>query len=126
MVKAGYVKQISKDKLDHSNSHIPLFSQDNIGKNLSLVESLREIAAEKQITLAQLAVGWILTKGEDIIPLIGARRVSQLQESLISLDVNLSVSNVKRIEQAIPEKEIAGGSFPNMKFRNGVVSKESL
>jgi aryl-alcohol dehydrogenase-like predicted oxidoreductase len=116
----------SKDKVDHSNHYIPLFSQENIDKNLSLVESLREIAAEKQIPLPQLAVAWVLAKGEDIIPLIGARRVSQLQESLKSVDVHLNENDVKRIEQAIPENEIAGGSFPNMKFRNGIVSKESL
>ncbi|MED1203253.1 aldo/keto reductase [Heyndrickxia acidicola] len=103
-----------------------MFSQENIDKNLSLVASLREIAAEKQITLPQLAVAWVLAKGEDIIPLIGARRVSQLQESLKSMDVHLSENDVKRIEQAIRENEIAGGSFPNMKFRNGIVSKESL
>lgn len=67
----------------------------------------------------ELAVAWVLAKGEDIIPLIGARRVSQLQESMKSLDVNLSESDVKRIEEAIPLNEIAGGSFPQIQFKNG-------
>ncbi|MCM3782373.1 aldo/keto reductase [Neobacillus mesonae] len=98
-----------------------MFAKENIDKNLSLVEALREIAAEKQLTVAQLAVAWVLAKGEDIIPLIGARKVNQLHESIKSIDVHLDESDVERIEKAIPETEIAGGSFPQMKFKNGVV-----
>ncbi|MDQ6597766.1 hypothetical protein [Bacillus salipaludis] len=52
---------------------------------------------------------------------ICARKVNQLQESMKSLDVHLNESDVKRIEEAIPESEIAGGSFPQMKFKNGMV-----
>ncbi|MNI71656.1 Aldo/keto reductase family protein [compost metagenome] len=73
------------------------------------------------MTVAQLAVAWVLAKGEDIIPLIGARTVNQLEESLKSLDIQLDESDVRRIEAAIPVSAIAGGSFPQMKFRNGVV-----
>ncbi|MFB9760668.1 aldo/keto reductase [Ectobacillus funiculus] len=111
----------SKEKVDVNNTGVPLFSKENIDKNLSLIEVLREIAVEKQITLPQLAIAWVLAKGEDIIPLIGARRVSQLQNSMESLDVHLSESDVKRIEEAIPVNEIAGGSFPQMQFKNGMV-----
>jgi aryl-alcohol dehydrogenase-like predicted oxidoreductase len=111
----------SKEKVDVNNTRVPLFFKENIDKNLSLVEVLREIAVEKQITLPQLAIAWVLAKGEDIIPLIGARRVSQLQNSMESLDVHLSESDVKRIEEAIPVNEIAGGSFPRMQFKNGMV-----
>lgn len=99
----------SKEKVDVNNTRVPLFFKENIDKNLSLVEVLREIAVEKQITLPQLAIAWVLAKGEEIIPLIGARRVSQLQNSMESLDVHLSESDVKRIEEAIPVNEIAGG-----------------
>ncbi|TBL79087.1 aldo/keto reductase [Paenibacillus thalictri] len=102
-----------------NNSRIPLFSKENIEKNLSLVEALREIAVEKQITVPQLAFAWALAKGEDIIPLIGARRVSSLQDSIKSLDVNLSESDMRRIENAVPENEIAGSSFPEIRFKNG-------
>ncbi|GMX60116.1 aldo/keto reductase [Paenibacillus elgii] len=111
----------TKDKVDHSTAHIPLFSKENIEKNLSLIDALRKIAEEKHLTVAQLAVAWVLAKGEDILPLIGARKVQQLQESMKSLDVHLNESDMKRIEEAIPETEIAGESFPQMKFKNGVV-----
>lgn len=111
----------SKDKADHSNAYIPLFAKENIDTNLALVEALREIAAAQQMTVAQLAVAWVLAKGDDIIPLIGARKVNQLQESMKSLDVRLTERDVQSIEEAIPETKIAGGSFPQMKFKNGVV-----
>lgn len=111
----------SKDKSDVNNTRIPLFFKDNIDKNLSLVEALREIATEKQTTVAQLATAWVLSKGKDIIPLVGARRVSQLQDSIKCVNVRLSESDVKRIENAIPENEIAGGSFPQIQFKNGTI-----
>ncbi|RVT57230.1 aldo/keto reductase [Niallia taxi] len=115
---------LTKDKVDHTTSHIPLFSKENIDKNLSLVEALRQIAEEKQMTVAQLAVAWVLAKGEDILPLIGARKVSQLLESMKALDVHLNGSDVKRIEKAIQVNEIAGGSFPRMQFKNGMVVQQ--
>ncbi|WP_186445805.1 hypothetical protein [Paenibacillus cremeus] len=59
----------TKEKEDSNHAYIPLFFKENIDKNLSLVEAVREIAAEKQITLSQLAMAWMLSKGEDIIPL---------------------------------------------------------
>lgn len=73
---------------------------------------MREIAVEKNITLSQLAYAWILSKGEDIIPLVGARRVTQLQETITSLDVTLSESDIKRIENVVPHNAVAGGFFP--------------
>jgi len=107
-----------KDKVDHSNAYIWLFHKENIDKNLSLVEVLSGVAVEKQRTVAQLAVAWVLAKGKDIIPLIWCQKVSQIQESMKSLDVHLNESDVKRIEEAIPVNEIAGGSFPQMQFKN--------
>ncbi|MBP9477199.1 MAG: aldo/keto reductase [Sebaldella sp.] len=84
------------------------------------MDALKKITVEKDITLAQLAFAWLLSKGEDIISLIGSTRMASLQNSVKSLDVNLSESDVKRIENAIPENEIAGNSR-DMVFRNGKV-----
>lgn len=98
---------------------IPLFFKENIEKNLALVDRLQKIADEKGITVPQLAFAWMLTKGDDIIPLIGASRLSSLTDSLKALDVSLSEGDIKRIEDAVPESEIAGGSFPEIKFKNG-------
>lgn len=114
----------SKDSVNGHNSWIPLFSKENIDKNLELVEALRVIAEEKKITIPQLALGWILSKGDDIITLVGASRQSTLKDSLKSIDVNLSEDDIQRIEKAVSADEIAGGSFPMMQFRNGEVVRK--
>lgn len=114
----------TKDKGDGYNSMIPLYAKGNIEKNLSLIEELRKIAVEKQITVPQLAFAWLLAKGEDIIPLIGSRQVVNLQHSIKSLDVKLTEDDVRRIELTVPESEIAGESFPNMQFKNGIVVRQ--
>ncbi|WP_238162564.1 aldo/keto reductase [Cohnella sp. AR92] len=108
-------ERIQKNK----GGYIPLFSEGNIEKNVALAKKLGEIAAKKQMTLSQLAFAWILSKGEDFIPLIGTVSPAHLQEAMRSLDIHLTDDEVREIEEAIPEQEIAGASFPNMQFRNG-------
>lgn len=108
-------ERIQKSK----GGYVPLFFEENIEKNVSLTKKLGEIATKKQITLSQLAFAWILSKGEDIIPLIGTVSPAHLQETLQSLDIHLTEDDIREIEEAIPEHEIAGPSFPNMQFRNG-------
>ncbi|MFW2491644.1 aldo/keto reductase [Clostridium chromiireducens] len=108
----------SKEK---SHAYVPLFFKENIDKNLELVEALREIASEKQTTIPQLAIAWLLSKGDYIITLVGASRRSTLKDSLKATDVNLSADDILRIENAIPADKIAGASFPNRQFKNGIV-----
>lgn len=112
----------SKDTGNKYNSRIPLFSEENIDKNLELVERLRVIATEKNITIPQLSIAWLLSKGDDIITLVGASRRTTLLDSLKSKDVVLNHEDVQKIENAIQKNEIAGGSFPSPKFRNGRVT----
>lgn len=108
-------ERIQKNK----GGYIPLFFEENMEKNVALAKKLGEIAAKKQLTVSQLAFAWILAKGEDIIPLIGTVSPAHLQEAVQSLGVYLTEDDVREIEEAIPEHEIAGASFPNMQFRNG-------
>jgi aryl-alcohol dehydrogenase-like predicted oxidoreductase len=103
---------------------VPLFFKENIRKNVELVNRLQKIADEKQITVSQLAFAWMLSKGEDIIPLIGASRTVTFLDSLKSLEVSLSTDDIMRIENTIPKDKIAGGSFPDMKFSNGKIFKQ--
>ncbi|SFD65746.1 Predicted oxidoreductase [Bacillus sp. OV194] len=105
----------SKDRmldLDDKRSNGPRFANENIEKNLALVEALREIAEEKQVTVAQLAIAWVLSRGEDVIPLVGARKQSQLQDSLGAVDLNLSSHDRLRIEEAVPPELVAGEYYP--------------
>ncbi|WP_142333060.1 aldo/keto reductase, partial [Bacillus sp. AFS073361] len=105
----------SKDRvlgLDDKRSNGPRFANENIEKNLALVEALREIAEEKQATIAEIAIAWVLSKGEDVIPLIGARKQSQLHVSLGAVDLNLSSDDLLRIEGAVPSELVAGEYYP--------------
>lgn len=101
-----------------------LFDKGNIEKNVAMVEQLQVIADEKKVTLSQLAHAWALAKGEDIVPLIGASRLSHFEDSLRARDIVLSQEDVRRIEKAVPSEKIAGESFRNMRFRNGEVVRD--
>ncbi|WML56125.1 aldo/keto reductase [Neobacillus sp. PS2-9] len=86
----------------------PRFTRGNIERNLALVEELRKIAEEKQATVAQMAIAWALSQGDDVIPLIGARRRSQLSESLGAVNLKLSFNDLSRIEEAVPSELVSG------------------
>jgi aryl-alcohol dehydrogenase-like predicted oxidoreductase len=86
----------------------PRFVGENLERNLDLVETLREIANRKNVTVAQLAIAWVLSRGDDVIPLVGARKPSQLTESLGALELNLGTEDLLKIEEAIPPDLVAG------------------
>jgi aryl-alcohol dehydrogenase-like predicted oxidoreductase len=89
----------------------PRFSGDNLDHNLSLVEALRKVAEARDVTVAQAAIAWVLSRGEDIVPLVGARRRDRLQEALDALDVELTVDDLTAIEDAVPPGSAAGDRY---------------
>lgn len=98
-------------QVDDFRAVSPRFQGDNLGHNLALVEALRAVAAEKGTTVAQLAIAWVLAQGEDIVPLVGARRRDRLTEALGALDVTLTESDLSRIEAAVPADAAAGERY---------------
>lgn len=90
----------------------PRFSGENLAHNLALVDALRGIAKEKGITVAQLAIAWVASRGDDILPLIGSRKRTQLTEALGALDVSLTPEDLSRIERAVPVSAAAGDRYP--------------
>jgi aryl-alcohol dehydrogenase-like predicted oxidoreductase len=97
---------------DARTHFIPRFQGANLKKNLALVEALTAIAAEKEVTVAQLAIAWVLVQGNDIIPLVGARRRDRLREALCAVDVKLTADDLRRITQVVPAGAIAGDRYP--------------
>ena len=93
-------------------THMPRFSGNNLFRNLEMVEALREVAVDKGATIAQIAIGWVLARYSDIVPLIGARRRDQLNESLGALDLDLTADDLARIERAVPPGAAAGDRYP--------------
>jgi aryl-alcohol dehydrogenase-like predicted oxidoreductase len=89
----------------------PRFSGDNLRHNLTLVEALRAVAEAKGVTVAQLAIAWVLSRGDDIVPLVGARRRDRLAEALGATDVGLTADDLARIETAVPPGAAAGDRY---------------
>jgi aryl-alcohol dehydrogenase-like predicted oxidoreductase len=93
-------------------AYAPRFQGENLERNLKLVEALRGIAAKKGATVAQVAIAWVLARGSDIVPLIGARRRDRLSEALKGLDVQLTPDDRVAIERAVPPGAASGERYP--------------
>lgn len=91
--------------------HTPRFQGENLQTNLALVEALRAVAQARGVTVAQIAVAWVMAQGDDIVPLIGARRRDRLAESLGALALDLSPEDLAAIEAAAPKGAAAGARY---------------
>lgn len=90
----------------------PRFQGENLQRNLDLADALRKVAEERGASVAQTAIAWVLSRGEDIVPLVGARRRDRLTEALGALDITLSAADVAAIEEAVPAGAAAGERYP--------------
>jgi aryl-alcohol dehydrogenase-like predicted oxidoreductase len=86
----------------------PRFQGENLAANLALVERVRTIAAERGVSVAQLAIAWVMAQGVDIVPLVGARSRTRLAEALGALPLQLSASELARLAEAMPPDAVAG------------------
>ncbi len=90
---------------------LPRFSGANLQQNNALVDALGAVAAEHGATPVQMAIAWVLTRGEDIVPILGARTVKQLGESLGALEITLVPEQIARLEAAVPADKVAGTRY---------------
>lgn len=90
----------------------PRFTGENLARNLGLVETLHGIAEAKGVTVAQVVIAWVLSRGSDIVPLVGARQPGQLTEAVGATTVQLTPGDLDRIEQAFPIGAGAGDRYP--------------
>jgi aryl-alcohol dehydrogenase-like predicted oxidoreductase len=93
-------------------AHSPRFTGENLDTNLALVERLRDVAGARGVSVAQMAIAWVLAQGDDIVPLIGARSREHLTEALGALDITLTADDLARIETAVPAGAAAGDRYP--------------
>ncbi|WP_067838292.1 aldo/keto reductase [Nocardia lijiangensis] len=96
---------------DDFRAHSPRFQGENLTRNLRLVDALAKIAAAKGVSVAQLAIAWVLTRGSDIVPIIGARRPQRWAETLGALDIRLDADDLASIEAAVPADQVAGERY---------------
>lgn len=98
-------------------THSPRFQGGNLERNLALVEALRRIAAAKGMSVSQIAIAWVLQRGEDIVPVVGSRTRKQLTDSLGALDVRLDAPDLAAIEAAVPKGAAAGDRYAAEQMR---------
>jgi len=96
----------------------PRFQGENFDRNLQLVERVKELAAGKGCTPAQLALAWLLHQGQDVVPIPGTKKRSRLQENLGALDVQLSDGDLARLDELAPVGVAAGDRYPDMSSVN--------
>jgi len=92
-------------------AHMPRFRGENLERNLALVDALRTIAKTKGVTVAQIAIAWVLARGENIVPLMGTTRRDRLAEAVGALELELSEDDLAAIERAVPPGAAAGGRY---------------
>jgi aryl-alcohol dehydrogenase-like predicted oxidoreductase len=90
----------------------PRMMGENLDHNLELVEALRNIADARGATVAQVAIGWVLARGSDIVPIVGSRRRSQLADTIAALDLVLTPDDLAEIERAVPQDAVRGDRYP--------------
>jgi aryl-alcohol dehydrogenase-like predicted oxidoreductase len=99
-------------------AHLPRFAPDNLKNNQRLIDALNVLAKAKGVSPAQLCIAWVQTKGQHIIPLMGARTRKQLEESLSAFNVCLSAAEVTELERAVPASEVAGNRYQDMQMKS--------
>ncbi|WP_269854075.1 aldo/keto reductase [Streptomyces sp. RPT161] len=109
---SGHWSRDRKTTAGDFRSMSPRFSGENLDRNLDLVEALGRTADSKGATVAQIAIAWVLSRGEDIVPLVGARTRDRLTEALGALDVTLDAADLAAIEKAVPAGAAAGDRYP--------------
>ncbi|HEX8536784.1 MAG TPA: aldo/keto reductase, partial [Cystobacter sp.] len=98
----------------------PRFQGENFLKNLELVDKVNQLAARKQVQASQLALAWVLARGEDIVPIPGTKQLKYLEENLAAADIRLSPEELRELDSIAPKGVAAGTRYPeaNMKTLN--------
>ncbi|MFF0497578.1 aldo/keto reductase [Nocardia aobensis] len=91
---------------------LPRFAEDNIDRNLAVVAELRAMAEEKGVTAGQLALAWVQSRGDDVVPIPGTKRRTYLEQNVAATEIELSAEDLARIEAAAPAEAFAGARYP--------------
>jgi aryl-alcohol dehydrogenase-like predicted oxidoreductase len=114
---SGKIKSVDKLEEGDYRRSTPRFAEENLSHNLSLVERLEKIAAEKKCTPAQLALAWLLARGPDIFPIPGTKRVERLKENAGAMNVNLTPEDIARLDAAFPPGAAKGTRYPEQAMK---------
>ena len=102
---------------DDYRRHSPRFQGENFAKNLELVRELERLAKDKGVTASQLALAWVLSRGDDVVPIPGTKKRTYLDENLAAIAIRLSPAELQRIDAIAPSGVAAGARYPaSMKY----------
>ncbi|MFD9896111.1 aldo/keto reductase [Amycolatopsis sp. NPDC059027] len=106
---------------DFRQANQPRFADENLDRNLAIVDALRALAEKKGVTAGQLALAWVQSRGNDVVPIPGTKRRKYLEENVAAATLELSTEDLAAIEQAVPADAVAGGRYPEsgMSLVNG-------
>ena len=107
----GRIRSLNDLETGDFRRNNPRFQGENLDRNLAIVDRITQIAAEKNCTPAQLALAWLLARGEDIVPIAGTRRRKYLDENIGAISVTLTAADITRIDQAAPAGVTAGQRY---------------
>jgi aryl-alcohol dehydrogenase-like predicted oxidoreductase len=96
----------------------PRFQGDNFQKNLDVVKRIQEMAKAKGVTAAQLAIAWVMSRGNDIVPIPGSKTIAHLEENAAAAEITFMTEELARIDEVLPRGVAAGDRYPNMALVN--------
>jgi aryl-alcohol dehydrogenase-like predicted oxidoreductase len=111
---SGKIKTVDDLEPDDYRRNSPRFQGENFAKNLALVARIEELAKKRGVTPSQLALAWLLTRGNDIVPIPGSRKRRHLEENVDGAAIELSRDELARIDEAAPVGFAAGERYPDM------------
>ncbi len=111
---SGAYRTLDDLDADDFRRHNPRFQGENFEKNLQLVERVKELATTKGVTAAQLALAWVLAQGDDVVPIPGTKRRTNLEENVAADDISLTPEELRRIDEVLPVGAAAGERYGDM------------
>ncbi|MFE3229184.1 aldo/keto reductase [Nocardia sp. NPDC059228] len=97
---------------DDLRRRLPRFADGNFDANLAIVAALRSLADEKGVTPGQLALAWVQSRGQDVVPIPGTKRRTYLEQNVAATEITLTAEDLARIESAAPSSAVAGARYP--------------
>ncbi|MBX5053808.1 aldo/keto reductase [Rhizobium lentis] len=107
----GAIRKADDLAADDFRRQVPRFQAENFDANAALVAALEQLAAVKGVTAAQLALAWVLSRGDDIVPIPGARKLHHLEQNVAAADIELSAEELEQLDNAIPAWRVAGKRY---------------
>ena len=111
-VLTGRIKKDTKFEKDDFRSQIPRFNEENLQTNIKLVDYVENLAKEKNITPAQVALGWLLAQKLWIVQILGSKKISRIEENIGSTEVVFTEDELKKIREDINHIQLVGARYP--------------